>query len=73
MIVRAIWEFDVDDSEMNEEFVDVKGLCEDLTKRELDYCLKHNQLSAEDFKYEAHPELPSDWDNKIESEVGWYA
>lgn len=55
---------------MNEEFVDVKGLCEDLTKRELDYCLKHNQLSAEDFKYEAHPELPSDWDNKIESEVG---
>lgn len=68
MIVRAIWEFDVDDSEMNEEFVDVKGLCEDLTKRELDYCLKHNQLNAEDFIYEVHPELPSDWDNKIESE-----
>jgi len=68
MIVRVIWEFDVDDSEMNEKLVDVKGLCEDLTKKELDYCLKHNQLSAEDFKYEAHPELPSDWDNKIESE-----
>lgn len=67
MIVRVIWEFDVDDSEMNEKLVDVKGLCEDLTKKELDYCLKHNQLSAEDFKYEAHPELPSDWDNKIES------
>lgn len=68
MIVRAIWEFDVDDSEMDEKLVNVKGLCVDLTKRELDYCLKHNQLNAEDFIYEVHPELPSDWDNKIESE-----
>ena len=42
--------------------VDIKGLCEDLTRRELDYCLKHNQLNAEDFQYECHPELPSDWD-----------
>lgn len=33
MIVRVIWEFDVDDSEMNEKLVDVKGLCEDLTKK----------------------------------------
>lgn len=66
MIVRAIWEFDVDDSEMSEEYVDIKGLCEELTERELDYCLKHNQLSAEDFRYEAHPELPSDWDDESE-------
>lgn len=66
MIVRAIWEFDVDDSEMDKEFVDVNGLCEDLAKRELDYCLKHNELSAEDFKYEAHPELPSDWNERGE-------
>lgn len=71
MIVRAIWEFDVDDSKMNEKFVDKKGLCEDLTKRELDYCLKHNQLNAEDFIYETHPELPSDWDNEKESEVDY--
>ena len=61
MKVRAIWEFDVDDSEMDENFVDVKGLCEDLTKAELDYCLKHNQLSAGDFRCEVHPELPSDY------------
>lgn len=31
MIVRAIWEFDVDDSEMSEEWVDVQGLCKELT------------------------------------------
>ena len=30
MIVRAIWEFDVDDSEMDEKWVDIKGLCEDF-------------------------------------------
>ena len=64
MIVRAIWEFDVDHSEMDEEFVDVKGLCVDLTKRELEYCLEHNQLSADDFTYEVHPELPSDFDEE---------
>lgn len=62
MIVRAIWEFDVDDSEMDGKCVDIKGLCEDLTRRELNYCLKHNQLNADDFQYECHPELPSDWD-----------
>lgn len=37
MIVKAIWEFDVDDSGMDEKFVDVNGLCIDLAKRELDY------------------------------------
>lgn len=40
MIVRAIWEFDVDDSEMSEEWVDVQGLCEELTQREVDYLLR---------------------------------
>lgn len=64
MIVRAIWEFDVDDSEMSEEWVDVYGLCEELTQREMEYCLEHNQLNAEDFQYECHPELPSDWDEE---------
>ena len=62
MIVRAILEFDVDTSEILEEFVDVKGLCVDLTKREIDYCIRNNQLDASDFIYEVHPELPSDYD-----------
>lgn len=64
MIVKAIWEFDVDDSEMDGKCVDIKGLCEDLTQRKVDYLLKHNELNAEDFQYECHPELPSDWDEK---------
>lgn len=64
MIVRAIWEFDVDDSEMSEEWVDVQGLCKELTQREVDYLLKHNELNAEDFQYECHPELHSDWDEE---------
>lgn len=40
---------------MDEAFVDVKGLCEDLTKRELDYLLRHDEIDAEDFLYEAYP------------------
>lgn len=62
MIVKAIWEFDVDNSEMDEKCVDIKGLCKDLAKRELEYCLKHKQLNADDFQYECYPKLPSDWD-----------
>lgn len=41
--------------QMDEAFVDVKGLCEDLTKRELDYLLRHDEIDAEDFLYEAYP------------------
>ena len=64
MIVKAIWEFDVDDSEMSEEFIDVRGHAEDLTKRELDYLLTNNQLGGDDFRYECHPELSSDWNEE---------
>lgn len=59
MVIRAIWEFDVDDTDMDEEFVIVKGMCADLAERELNYLLQHNELSAEDFIYEVHPEIPS--------------
>ena len=44
---------------MDEEFVDVKELCADLTEMELDYLLQHNELSAEDFIYDVHHEIPS--------------
>lgn len=64
MIVKAIWEFDVDDSEMSEDFIDVRGHAEDLTKRELNYLLTNNQLEGDDFRYECHPELPSDWNEE---------
>ena len=46
-------------TDMDEEFVDVKELCADLTEMELDYLLQHNELSAEDFIYDVHHEIPS--------------
>ena len=52
MKVKAIWEFEVDSSDFDKEHVNINGLCVDLTKRELNYCLKHDQLTSEDFNYE---------------------
>ena len=52
MKVRAIWEFEVDIEDLDEEFVDIKGLAKDLTQREMKYLLEHKEISAEDFSYE---------------------
>ena len=54
MIVQCVWYFDVDntDNESNE-------LCEELTKRELGYNLKHNEFSVDDFEIKARPDLES--------------
>lgn len=52
MIVKATWEFDVDTSELLDEFVDVEGLAKDLTKRELEYLLTKCKISADEFIYE---------------------
>jgi hypothetical protein len=51
MLVKAIWEFDVDTEDLNPEFIDIPLLAKELTQRELDYLIKHNQLDAEDFEY----------------------
>lgn len=53
MKVRAIWEFDVDVDDFDTRSVDIKGLAEDLTKREMESLLKNKELQAEDFSYEA--------------------
>ena len=50
--VKAVWEFEVDVEDFDESFVDVKGLAKDLTQRELEYRLQHQDMSAEDFMYE---------------------
>lgn len=52
MIVRAVWEFDVDVADLDENFVDILGLAKDLTKNELAHCLKNDELTADDFTYE---------------------
>lgn len=53
MIVKAIWEFDVDTEDFDSKFVDIKGLAKDLTKREMENLLQNQELSAEDFSYES--------------------
>ena len=52
MKVRAIWEFEVDIEDLDEEFVDIKGLAKDLTQREMEYLLQNQEIEADDFSYE---------------------
>ena len=47
MKVKAIWEFEVDTEDLDEEFVDIKGLAKDLTQREMEYLLEHKEISAD--------------------------
>ena len=61
MKVKVIWEFDADVSDFDEKHVDAKGLAKDLTQQELDYLLKNNELSIEDFAYE----VVEDDDNEL--------
>ena len=52
MKVRAVWEFEVDIEDLDEKFVDIKGLAQDLTQREMADMLQRQSISAEDFTYE---------------------
>lgn len=52
MKVRATWEFEVDVDDLDPAFVDISGLAKDLTKKELEYCLAHSTLTADDFAYD---------------------
>lgn len=56
MRVKAIWEFEVDIDDLDEEFVDIKGLAKDLTQREMEYLLSHQKISERDFSYELENE-----------------
>ena len=51
MIVKAIWEFDANVSDLDPNFVDVPELAKDLARRELDYLLFHNMLGTYDFEF----------------------
>ena len=51
MKVKAVWEFDFDDSDLDEIFVDIKGFAKDCTKKEMEYMLEHNCITADDFEY----------------------
>jgi len=49
--VRAIWEFEFDADGYDEKHVDIIGLAKDSTKRELQYLINNNDISADDFIY----------------------
>lgn len=51
MKVTATWEFDVDVSDLDPNFVDISGLAVDLTRRELKDLLEKRQLTEGDFEY----------------------
>ena len=57
MLVKAIWEFEVDTEDFMEEFVNIKGLAKDLTQREMENLLQNQEISAEDFSYEVESEV----------------
>ena len=57
MLVKAIWEFEVDTEDFMEEFVNIKGLAKDLTQREMENLLQNQKISAEDFSYEVESEV----------------
>lgn len=52
MLVKAVWEFEVDIEDLDKKFVDVKELAKELTQREMENLLQNNEISAEDFSYE---------------------
>ena len=57
MLVKAVWEFEVDTEDFMEEFVNIKGLAKDLTQREMENLLQNQEISAEDFSYEVESEV----------------
>lgn len=56
MLVKAVWEFEVDTEDFDGRFVDVKGLAKDLTKTEMENLLQNQEISSEDFSYEVEAE-----------------
>lgn len=57
MIVRAVYEFEVDVDELELKFVDIDGLAKELTRREIADLLKNRELTEDDFTYATENEL----------------
>lgn len=57
MLVKAVWEFEVNIEDFDNKSVDINGLAKDLTKREMKYLLEHEEISEEDFSYEIESEV----------------
>ena len=57
MLVKAVWEFEVNTEDFDNKSVNINGLAKDLTKREMKYLLEHEEISEEDFSYEIESEV----------------
>ena len=51
MKVKAVWEFDFDDTDLDEIFVDIEGFAKECAKREMEYLIEHNKIVTDDFEY----------------------
>lgn len=51
MLVKAIYEFEPDTSDIDDRFVDKKGISEDWAKEELKDMLKKGEITVEDFDF----------------------
>lgn len=51
MIIKAVWEMDVDVSDISPEHVNIEELAKDLAKREIANLISKHDLSADDFMY----------------------
>lgn len=51
MKVKAIWEFEFDDSDLDPKQVDITGLAKDSTRCELMYLMRKHDITADDFEY----------------------
>lgn len=59
LLVRAVWELEIDTEDLDESFIDIHRFAKDLTARELQYLLDHKEITAEDFSYELEEKRPN--------------
>lgn len=74
MKVKAIWEFEFDDTDLDPAQVDIHGLAKDTAKCELMHMLRKRELIADDFEYvtgenesvkQEDADLTSYWERKV--------
>ena len=72
MKVKAIWEFEFDDADIDPQQVDIPGLAKDTARCELMCMLRHRELIADDFEYavdEGEPVKQSYWERRVYKHV----
>lgn len=54
MKVKAtyVFDFEPDTSDLNPEFVDIKGIAQAMAENELKYMLENNEITTDDFDFE---------------------